>query len=113
MKSRCSNPKVKCYPRYGGRGIEVCQRWQESFLSFLEDMGQKPDGNYSLDRIDNDGNYEPSNCRWATVEEQSNNKSNSLKKGRSKIKLTMKERKYIFDQTKQKYYLEPRYRYEN
>jgi hypothetical protein len=72
MIQRCRNQKHKAYPRYGGRGIVVCERWQE-FGNFLEDMGPKPDG-LSLDRKDNDGNYEPSNCRWADSKTQSINR---------------------------------------
>ena len=72
MKSRCYNPNVRNYKNWGGRGIKVCDRWLESFVNFLEDMGEKPNGT-SLDRINNDGNYELSNCRWATNEEQNNN----------------------------------------
>ncbi len=73
MWSRCTNEKVKSYRYYGGRGISVCDRWA-SFKNFFEDMGKSPSGAHSIDRIDNDGNYEPGNCRWATVKEQRRNK---------------------------------------
>lgn len=73
MKQRCSNPKNKCYKYYGARGISVCSRWLNSFENFLEDMGERPEG-LTLDRIDNNGNYEPDNCRWATAIEQEANK---------------------------------------
>lgn len=74
MKSRCYNKGNDSYYRYGGRGITVCDRWRYSFESFLEDMGECGLG-LSIDRIDNNGNYEPSNCKWSTQIEQENNKS--------------------------------------
>jgi len=75
MWYRCNNPKSKPYPNYGGRGIKVCDRWRDFYL-FLEDIGRKPVG-MSLDRIDNEGNYEPLNCRWATARQQSANQRTS------------------------------------
>ena len=72
MLQRCYNPKNPCYKNYGGRGIIVCDRWKE-FVNFLADMGERPAG-MSLDRINNDGNYEPGNCRWATRKQQSQNR---------------------------------------
>ena len=71
MRVRCHNPRQASYPRYGGRGITVCQRWND-FANFLADMGERPPG-CSIDRINNDGNYEPGNCRWASPQTQADN----------------------------------------
>lgn len=73
MKRRCLDPSRPHYPHYGGRGITFCDRWND-FAAFYADMGQRPGKGYSLDRIDVNGNYEPSNCRWATASEQSKNR---------------------------------------
>ena len=73
MKSRCSDVNHPAYKNYGGRGIGVCQRWRDSFEAFLLDIGRAPSPELSLDRIDNDGGYEPGNVRWATRSEQSSN----------------------------------------
>jgi hypothetical protein len=80
MRQRCNNKNHIAFGRYGGRGIKVCEHWEgyEGFERFLEDMGERPEGK-TLDRRDNDGNYEPGNCRWATPLEQQHNRSKSKK----------------------------------
>ena len=78
MKERCYNPNIERYPVYGGRGIKVCDRWLESFDNFYEDMGPRPSSKHSIDRIDVNGDYEPGNCRWVTMQEQHYNKRNTL-----------------------------------
>ena len=74
---RCCNEKSKLFPRYGGRGITVCDEWMNSFEKFFEDMGLKPDPKYSLERVDNNGPYSKENCIWADSKTQSKNKSTS------------------------------------
>jgi hypothetical protein len=78
LKQRCSNPKLSSYPYYGGRGIRVCERWMNSFENFLTDMGPRPSAEHSIDRLDVNGNYEPSNCIWSDPRQQARNKRNSL-----------------------------------
>lgn len=77
MRSRCTQVDHISYKRYGARGIKVCDRWMNSFENFLSDVGRAPSEKHSLDRIDNDKNYEPSNCKWSTKQEQCNNRRSS------------------------------------
>lgn len=79
MKCRCLNSRNAAFPRYGGRGITVCKEWQESFIKFFSHVGPRPTPQHSLDRIDNNGNYEPGNVRWATWLEQNNNRCTTRK----------------------------------
>lgn len=90
MRGRCTRPNDPAFDRYGGRGIKVCDRWLNSFENFLEDMGERPEGK-TLDRENNDGNYEPGNCRWATRIEQQNNRRNSRKIDHNGLSLTAAE----------------------
>ena len=77
LKDRCTNPNSNVYRNYGGRGIRVCDEWSV-FENFIADMGSRPSARHSIDRIDNDGNYEPKNCRWATQKDQCRNRSNNV-----------------------------------
>jgi len=91
IKQRCLNPNNGHYAHYGGRGITICERWKNSFKNFLEDMGEKPDSNYSIERINNDKGYSRENCKWATTKEQLFNRTNTLRylyKGKN---LTLKD----------------------
>lgn len=91
IKNRCYNINNKSYKNYGGRGIKICDRWLNSFENFYSDMGESPSSSHSLDRYpNNDGDYEPTNCRWATLEEQAGNKRNNrwLQNGKQKMILS-------------------------
>lgn len=77
MNGRCLSEGNHAYPLYGGRGISVCERWRKSYQNFIADMGYRPEKGYDIDRIDNDGDYTPENCRWVTHKENTRNRSTS------------------------------------
>ncbi len=81
MRKRCLQPNFKYYYNYGGRGITITEKWlgKDGYTTFLSDMGERPDG-LTLERMNNDGNYEPSNCKWATMKEQQNNRRNNVRR---------------------------------
>lgn len=79
MHDRCYNTELHTYKYYGGRGIKVCKRWKDNFINFYNDMGKKP-AKHSIDRINNDGNYTPKNCKWSTRKEQDKNRSKNYRR---------------------------------
>ncbi len=91
MIARCYNTNLKRYKDWGGRGISVCERWLESFENFYEDMGPKPSNGYTIERIDNNGNYTPENCIWATQKEQGRNQRTNVHITYNNITLTVSE----------------------
>lgn len=91
LMTRCYNQNCRSYARYGGRGIQVCKRWRHSFPAFLNDMGLRPSPKHQIERKHNDGNYEPSNCRWATDAEQRCNKRTNMILEHDGLRLTAKE----------------------
>lgn len=94
IRDRCCNPKSIGYKYYGGRGIKFCEEWRGSFASFLDYIGPAPSPKHSIDRINNDGNYEPGNVRWATYKQQANNKGQRNKTSKISIKKMAPQIKY-------------------
>ena len=91
MRQRCRDPNHSCYKNYGAKGISVCDQWRSSFETFLRDMGPRPTPKHSIDRVDPFGNYEPSNCRWASFEQQQNNRANCSYVEVSGVRMTVTE----------------------
>jgi hypothetical protein len=100
MKFRCCNPKATSFEYYGDRGIKVCKRWLDSYENFLADMGRKPSPKHSIERIDNDGHYEPGNCKWATrAEQMGNRRAYKIREFCTKGHRMNPENTYIFPNT--------------
>ncbi len=91
MRVRCDSRRAEKHPNHAGRGIRVCERWLGSYERFLEDMGRRPSARHTIERIDNNGNYEPGNCRWATYPEQALNRRNNRHLTLGGVTLTLKE----------------------
>lgn len=91
IKGRCYNPNNPNYKNYGAKGVGMCKRWRESFEAFLEDMGERPGAELSVDRIDVNKGYKPSNCRWATVDQQANNRRVSVYIEHDGMRMTAKQ----------------------
>ena len=97
MIQRCTNPDNKAYGRYGGRGISVCDRWEYSFINFYDDMGARPNKEHSIERLDNDSNYCPENCCWATATIQATNKRKRVdnKSGKTGVSWIKRDSKWV------------------